>query len=102
MKRLVIFTAMFAFLIGIAPLSAATGEESFTVTKIQKDQITVKGSNGQLTTLPAGSPGLKVGDKVRVVGDKACSWDWGNKPVQGTKPPANQKILPFDDGSKTR
>lgn len=102
MKGLIIFTTIFAFLIGITPFSVAIGEDFFTVTMVRKDKITVKDGKGQLTTLSAGSPSLKVGDKVKVVGDKVCSWDWGNKPAQGTKPPAIQKNLPFDDGSKTR
>jgi hypothetical protein len=83
-------------------LSAATGEESFTVTQIEKGQITVKGSNGQVRTLPAGSPGLKVGDKVRVAKEAVWMWDWGNMPERGAKPSVNHKNLPFDDGSKAK
>ncbi len=75
-------------------------EEAFTITKVHNDQITIKDSRGQLQTLSAGSPGLKVGDKVKVVGNTVRSWDWGNRPAQEVKPPAAQRNPPFDDGSR--
>ena len=102
MKRVLILATLLALLISIAAFRAATADDAYTITKIQNDQITFKDSKGQLKTLSAGSPGLKVGDKVKVVGTTVCGWDWGNRPAQQVKPPAIQKTLPFDDGSKTR
>ena len=102
MKKLLLLLALFALLIGFVSPIPSAADDFFTVTKVQNDQITFKDSRGQLKTMPAGSPDLKVGDKVKIVGDTVCSWDWGNRPAQSVKPPTTQRSLPFDDGSKKR
>ena len=99
MKRLCTFAIIFAVLVGFS-LSASAGEDFFTVTNVQGDKITVKSSTGQMKTLVAGSPNLKVGDTVKVVGNKAYRGGSDKPSTIGVKPPAPQKNLPFDDGSK--
>jgi hypothetical protein len=100
MKKLLIVVPFLALFIGVTSV-CDTGDDFFIVTKVQNGQITIKDSKGKLKTLPTGSPGLKVGDKVKVLENRVCSWDWGNKPSQDLKPPLGQRNLPFDDGSKS-